>query len=48
MDEGMEFYTGLPQWNAIMLLYDMFFGKAHAMALMRRGDGRIRETTLQA
>lgn len=28
MDEGMEFYTGLPQWNAIMLLYDMFFGKA--------------------
>ena len=27
MDEGLGFYKGLPQWNAIMLLYDMFLRK---------------------
>ena len=27
-DEGIEFYTGLPYWDAVMLLYDMLHDKA--------------------
>ena len=27
-DEDIEFYTGLPHWDALMLLYDMLHDKA--------------------
>ena len=27
-DEDIEFYTGLPHWGALMLLYDMLHDKA--------------------